>query len=313
MEKLITNPLYCYSMYDNFKNILPRIKESLDATDLKKIFDILSAINEPTLITGVGGSSVVGTFLARVLNEKNHIIATFKYPRDLNHMDLSGYKNVIAISYSGRGVAVESAFQNNLKHYLFSGAGREGAIPLQYVVKEEELSFVSMAGTFIPLSIILLYYQNDFSLIEEIFDTHQDFEVDDSLIYEIMTSNSSSTAATMLESSLVEGSLAAPVLHEKYNYCHGRTMFNFCYHNVLIYFEEDSPLDKLFQEELLPTYRKVFYLKKKYPDSIINDYYLTYLCLQLCLAISEKQGKDLSMKSVPEISETIYHFQGNIS
>lgn len=304
--------LYVDDMYVNLNKIMPRVLDALRNTDLNDIFYKLENIKEPTIVTGVGGSSVVATFLAKVLNRKNHIIATFKFPRELKYMDLSGYKNVIAVSYSGRNIGVDVSFANNLNKYLLSGSTREGINSLQYSVTDEEYSFVSMAGTLIPLSIILMYYKNDINLISDILSIRKEFEIDDSKVYEILTSEKSLTACAMLESTMVEGSLVAPVIHEKYNYCHGRTMFNYCYQNVLIYFDDDSDLDKLFKENLLKTYRKVIMIDKKYDDSVIDDYYQTYLCLLLCMQISKLQGKDMSMKNVPEISEIVYGYKGNL-
>ena len=127
-----------------------------------------------------------------------------------------------------------------------------------------------------------------------------------------MTSNKSETACAMLESTMVEGSLVAPVIHEKYNYCHGRTMFNYYYQNPLIYFDDDSDLDKLFKDNLFATYRKVIMIERKYNDSVIDDYYQTYLCLLLCMKISILQGKDMSIKNVPDISEIVYTYKGNM-
>ena len=304
--------LYVDDMYVNLKKMLPRVLESLENTNLEDFFNKLASIKEPTIVTGVGGSSIVATFLAKVLNEKNHIIATFKFPRELKLMDLSGYKNVIAVSYSGRNIGVDASFDNELNKYLLSGSTRQGINSLQYTVLDEGYSYVSMAGTFIPLSIILMYYKYDLDLVKEILSVNRDYDLDDAKIYEIMTSNKSETACAMLESTMVEGSLVAPVIHEKYNYCHGRTMFNYCYQNPLIYFDDDSDLDKLFKDNLFATYRKVIMMERKYNDSVIDDYYQTYLCLLLCMKISKLQGKDMSMKSVPDISEIVYTYKGNM-
>lgn len=304
--------LYVENMDVTISKILPRVLDSLEKTDLNQIFKTLEGIKEPTIVTGVGGSSIVAEFLAKVLNEKNHIIATFKFPRDVKLMDLSGYKNIISVSYSGKNIGVDASFDNDLNKYLLSGSTREGINSLQYVVEDEEFSFVSMAGTFIPLSIILMYYKNDVDLIKDILSIKKSFDIDDSKIYEIMTSEKSKTASTMLDSTLVEGSLAAPIFHEKYNYCHGRTMFNYYFQNPLIYFDDNSDLDKLFKENLFKTYRKVIMIDSKYDDSVINDYYQTYIALLLCIELSRKQNKDMSIKNVPEISEIVYTYKGNM-
>ena len=51
-----------------------KTRNSIEDSDLKKIFYHLEKINTPTLLCGVGGSHVVSIFLEKVLREKNHII-----------------------------------------------------------------------------------------------------------------------------------------------------------------------------------------------------------------------------------------------
>lgn len=306
--------LFVDDMYVNLNKMLPRVLDTLKKTDLDYIFNELEKIKGPTIVTGVGGSSVVGEFLAKVLNKKNHIIAEFKFPRELLLTDLSGYENVISISYSGRNIGVDASFKNDLKKYLLSGNIKEGVTNLQYVVDDEEYSFVSMAGTMIPLSIVLMYYYKDLDLIKDILTTRKEFNIDDSLIYEVLTSEKSKGACAMLESSLVEGSLGALIIHEKYNYCHGRTLFNHFNPNktTLIYMEEDSALDDLFKENLFDTYKNVITIDKKYEDDVIDDYYKIFMCLLLCMQLSKKQGKDMSMKIPPDVSELMYGYKGEM-
>lgn len=306
--------LFVDDMYTNLDRMLPRILDALNLSDLDYIFEELANIKGPTIVTGVGGSSVVGEFLAKVLNKKNHIIAEFKFPRDLLFTDLSGYENVISISYSGRNIGVDASFKNDLKKYLLSGSKREGVINLQYCVEDEEYSFVSMAGTMIPLSIIMMYYCRDLDLIKDILAIRKEFNIDSSIIYEVLTSEKSKGACAMLESSLVEGSLGALVIHEKYNYCHGRTLFNHFNPGLstLIYMEDDSALDKLFKENLFSTYKNVITIDKEYEDDVIDDYYKTFMCMLLCIQLSEKQGKDMSIKYPPDVSELMYGYKGEM-
>ena len=88
--------LFVDDMYKNLDKMLPRILDSLNKTNLDYIFSELDNIKGPTIVTGVGGSSVVGEFLAKVLNHKNHIIAEFKFPRELLLTDLSGYERQLS-------------------------------------------------------------------------------------------------------------------------------------------------------------------------------------------------------------------------
>mgnify|MGYP007022382588 CR=1 FL=1 len=55
------------NMNENFKNMERRVFDSLYNTNLEKINYELSKIDEPTLISGVGGSSVVSEFATKIL------------------------------------------------------------------------------------------------------------------------------------------------------------------------------------------------------------------------------------------------------
>ncbi len=62
------------NMQENFKKLEGRVLESLCNSDLERINYELSRVNGPTLISGVGGSSVVSEYASKVLGRKNHII-----------------------------------------------------------------------------------------------------------------------------------------------------------------------------------------------------------------------------------------------
>ena len=61
-------------MKTNFEFLKERVVDSLDNTDLEFIRNELSKLTEPTLFSGVGGSSVVSEFGAKVINAKNGIV-----------------------------------------------------------------------------------------------------------------------------------------------------------------------------------------------------------------------------------------------
>ena len=58
-----------------FEYLKERVVDSLNNTDLEFIRYELSKLNEPTLFSGVGGSSVVSEFGAKVINAKNGIVS----------------------------------------------------------------------------------------------------------------------------------------------------------------------------------------------------------------------------------------------
>ena len=299
---------YCFSRLEE------RILSAVDKTDTDILFDGFRQISLPTLVTGVGGSSVVSAYFSKVIRTKNNVICNEVMPRDMLYMPLDGYRNVVACSYSGKNIGVKASFANGLKKYLYSVNTIEGTEPLQYTVSEEEESFVSVSGTLIPMSLLLLYYaDDDTDLLKEIIRTSVNWSgLPSSKVIEVLYGYEQSTAARMLESTMTEGALAAPVLHEKYNYCHGRCQLNDEQKNDLIYFPGDNGMDEIYEIELPTFYRSVTRMEGRYSDPVVNDFYLTYQSLLLCKAIAEDKGKDLSRKNVPDISDKLYLYIGDM-
>lgn len=91
------------NMNENFKKLNNRVVDSLNDTDLEKLNYLLSKIKDPTLVSGVGGSSIVASFASKILLMKNMIITKCVEPRDLKYFKefMNGYKNILACSYSG--------------------------------------------------------------------------------------------------------------------------------------------------------------------------------------------------------------------
>ena len=63
------------NMKVNFKFLKERVVDSLNNTDLEYIRSELSQLRDSTIFSGVGGSSVVSEFGAKVISAKNDIIA----------------------------------------------------------------------------------------------------------------------------------------------------------------------------------------------------------------------------------------------
>lgn len=297
---------------ENFSKLKERVWESLEKTDLKNIQRLLQEIKEPTLITGVGGSRVVSAYLAKVLNKKNKIITEDISPRDTLYKDIQAYKNIIACSYSGNNYGVKTSFKNNLKPYLLSHNSLDGINNLTYFVKDIEHSFISLSSTLIPVSIILAYYlDNDLTIIEDILKEYQ-FNVTNNLVYEIMSGYESNISSKFLESTMVESGIAIPIVHDKYDYCHGRSTLSYHYNHSLIFFNTLNELDLLYQEQLPKYYANTIELVQKYNDNIINDYYFLVQCMYLCKAIAEKKKMDLSKVKYSPLVRKLYYYEGKM-
>ena len=298
-------------MQENFKRINERVISSLEETDLDKINYELSKLDKPTIITGVGGSSVVSDYASKILSKKNHIITRNSEPRDLNYMDSSLYDNVLSCSYSGNNYGVEISFLNNLKHYLLSSKpnNREDIINLTYRCIDQEKSFISLAATLIPCTILLNYYLQDQTIIkDQLKDYNYNFEP--TKVYEIFTGLETSTPARYLESTLVESGIGIPIIHDKYSYCHGRSTTSINNNSTAIYFDTDKELDRLLLDEIHKYYQDVIVLKTS--NNLLDEYSLLIKCMYLTKYIAEQNNKDLSGVDYNPIVKKLYKYQGNI-
>lgn len=297
-------------MHSNFETLKEKLNIAIKDTDLNKMFDTLSSINEPTLVTGVGGSSIVATYLAKVLREKNNIIATFAYPRDIQYMNLSGYKNVISVSYSGNNIGVDASFDNNLNKYLFTGHPRNNINNIVYSMPEE-LSYVSICATIIPLALITLYYKNDIALINEIVDKTITTDSNNTS-YEVMYGYENQTAALLLESSIIESGMAKLVLHEKYNYAHGRMNTTKISNSDLIFLKSNNEYDDLLASKIPELYKNTIMIEEEYEDQIINDFYECVIGLRLCEAIADNKKCSISDPGELPLNDVFYLYKGKL-
>ena len=170
------------NMQINFKYLKERVIDSLEHTDLEYIRHELAKIDEPTIFSGVGGSSVVSEFGSKVMNKKNGIISINSEPRDFIYRKNNSFSNVVACSYSGNNYGVELSFLNELKKYLLSNNAFEDkdVTYLKYdTTIDSERSFISLGATLIPVSILMDYYLNGkdneldiISMGPDVYDIH---------------------------------------------------------------------------------------------------------------------------------------------
>ena len=174
-----------------------------------------------------------------------------------------------------------------------------------------EYSYVSISATIIPLMILLLYYCDNQKLIDEILDSETDL-VSANDHFEVMSGYETSTAATMLESSIVESGMGSCVLHDKYNYCHGRINITKSVSSDLIFFKMDKQLDDVLCETLPRYYRKILSIERKYEDDVINDAYASLIALKFIRNIARIKGVDISDMKEVEDNDVFYRFNGKM-
>ena len=301
------------NMQENFEKLERRIFDSLYNSDLEKINYELSKIDGPTLTSGVGGSNVVSEYASKILSNKNKIITKCIEPRDIKYIDTNLYKNIIVCSYSGNNYGVELSFMNNLKHYLLASKenNNKEITNLTYDSTDSEKSFISLAGTLIPCSILLNYYLNNHKemIIDNLDNYKYNFDTNCD-IYEIFSGYDTSTASKYLESTMTEAGIGIPLVHDKYSYCHGRSTMSKIYNNIAIYFNSDTELDKKLLNELPKYYKDIILLD--YKPNLMSEYILLVKCMYLTKYIAEKNNKDLSGVEYNPIVKKIYKYNGKI-
>lgn len=307
------------NMEINFKYLKERIKDSINVTDLEYIKSELEKIKESTIVSGVGGSSVVNEFTKKSLQMKNNIITINSEPRDFAYNNYNGFKNVISCSYSGNNYGVDLSFSNNLKHYLLSNNKYDDkdVTYLKYdTTIDKERSFISLGATLIPISILLNYYLNDFIEFREIFDGinfNSDYNFDTQCdAYEIFTGFDTSTTSKYLESTLVESGLSIPIIHDKYSYCHGRSTTSINNKNNAIYLNRNTELDKALLDEIYKYYKDVIVIDGIYSDQLIDDYQMLIKSMYLTKYLAKNNNKDLSKIEYNPIVKKLYKYCGRV-
>ena len=304
------------SMKTNFEFLKERVVDSLNSTDLEFIRNELSKLEEPTLFSGVGGSSVVSDFGAKVINAKNAIVSVNSEPRDFIYRNNNAFKNVVACSYSGNNYGVELSFLRGLRKYLLSNNSfdEEDVTYLKYDTNiDKERSFISLGATLIPVSILMDYYLNgkDNPMLESIEEASFDFDLE-SDIYEIYSGYDTSTSSKYLESTMVESGIGIPIVHDKYAYCHGRSTLGINYNGTAIYYNRNTEFDELMLEELKQYYSRIITIDSKYEDQILDDYQMLIQSMYLSKYIAEKKNKDLSKVEYSPIVKKLYKYKGKI-
>ena len=295
------------NMKVNFECLKRRVEDTFDNTDIEYINYELSKLDKPTLVSGVGGSSVVSDFGSKVLSTKNSIITRNTEPRDMIYMKRNGYSNILSCSYGGSNFGVELSFNNKLKKYLLSKNKSEEAINLQYKTTiDSEKSFISLGATLIPVSILMNYYMNgDISFLDDIeekkfvFDTKCD-------VYEIFSGYDTSTTSKYLESTMIESGIGVPIIHDKYSYCHGRSTMSINNNSIAIFLNRNSELDRLLLSEISKYYKSIIVIDGKYNDMILDDYQMLVQAMYLTKYIAESKSKDLSKVDYSPLCKKLY-------
>lgn len=303
----------------NFEKLKERI---LDTLKLSNVDKHLQKIKGPTICVGSGGSKVVADFASLVLNTKNNCSVKVLDPRDVLYENLTPYKNLFVCSYSGNNHGVNILSSLKAKKYLltYKEDKKENFNTLTCSSSlNKEMSFISLAATLMPMSILLSYYLNkDISgLIEEMFSKVQSqnfFIQNTSLPFEVMSGNDTSSAEVYLDSTFVESGLNTLTIHSKYDFCHGRSTLAYTRESNLIYLiSSKKELDELLLENLQNRYSSIITLQSDYEDPILANFHLTLQAMYLSEYLATKQNIDLSIVNYDkELCKKLYKYTGEM-
>ncbi len=303
----------------NISILKERMIDTLKVSDINFINKQLRSIKDSLIITGVGGSVVVCEFARKVLEENNNCLIKILDPRDLFYSSISGYKNILSISYSGNNFGVNLSFQNNLNQYLLTNNSKKrknvNSIVYSNNIKKEK-SFISIAATLIPITILLNYYLEDniIKFINNTFGSLKSLDLPNHKNITIIYGNESSSAAKFLESTFIEAGIANVMLCTKYNYCHGQTTlpYHFKKNDMILFKSSDSELDRVIIKEAQNLYDTVTIIESDNEDVILSDFEFLIQSVYLVYGMSKKYKKDLSIVKYAPAVKSLYHFEGSV-
>ena len=303
-------------MEENMKYIFEDIRNT--TKNISFILEQLSKIKGSTLTLGSGGSKVVAEFIKLVLTKKNKIIVNTIDAADLSQLDTSLYENIIVSSYSGKNHGVKKSLEYDLQVFLLSTRKTriKSEVLLTYNM-EHRHSFISLNQTIVPMAIMLKYYLKEafdevIDTIEELIDKNLDFEIKD--VTNIYTTYNTSASSRFIESTLVESGISSPIIHFKYDYCHGRSTINKNNdYSSIVLINQENDIDTLLVDVLTNQLKSNLFIKGPFQDEIINEFFLTLQSMYLLCNIAKSKNIDLSnIDYDKEAVKKVYYFKGSM-
>lgn len=334
------------SMNLNFDLLIERIMDANKNCDSERIRKILESIKDTVISIGTGGSYAASVFGSKVFSINNQALSLSLYPRNLLYMDLSKLSDVCAFTYSGKTASIIKALEECEKYHIRRTIFTHDEEKLRQCLRindsdqiidysgdiEREHSFISIAATLVPMSILLKYSLNLSNeelqvLINKIHSESLHY-IDEALGHisfkkllsekpciEIFTGDNTYTAGHILESNLIETGMAYTVMHEKNHYCHGRSILNYNHHTpVIIYLinGKEKEQDRILLSEYLPLlYKNIIVIRSDY-EGILGEFDLAIKAMYLSKIMAEDLSKDLSEVNHPKEIRMVYSFKGEM-
>ena len=313
--------------YKKLRERLIQINNSDYSNNIKELINKLCINCEPTLIMATGGSMVVAHYLKLVL-EHLGIICTILEPRDYIYMpNKYQYSNLVAISASAKSNGIKEALNDfNGNKYLISAISIDGYNSYSWSndTVDKEKSFISLSTSLGPMLLILNSIEkvdNDkiINLMNQsenkVNNFEHSFKNDD--IIQVMSGYDTMTPSVILESNLIETGCSSVVIHEKGEFCHGRSNLSFNYKSspMIYLLHNNNELDDLLIRLLNQEYNNILLFDTLDLDESIflKEYYLSLQMYYLSKKIAEDKNIDITCPDYnPNIVKKVYKYRGNM-
>lgn len=331
----------------NFSRLEERIMAINDPflgkfNNVREMLYELTIENKPTLIMATGGSKVIAYYLQLIIERLgfSRIICEVFEPRDYFYKaNRDSFSNLIAISASGSTNGIEEVLTSfKGKKYLICEKEKDTdyeVISWGNELYEKEKSFISLATSLGPITLLLdsttsLNLEIGSNEIQKINDKIKELlirsankidrlqlDFKDTSLVQIMSGYETKTSSSVLESNLSEVGLAAPVIHDKGSYCHGRSNLLFRHPNShMIYLTHElKEIDNMLINSINDEYSNLTIFNTHDLDENIfwKEYYLTLQMYFLSKKIADDKNIDLTMPEYnPRLVKKMYNFKGEM-
>lgn len=304
----------------------------------EKVINNLFLNKNPTLIIATGGSVIVAYYLQMLL-EQNNVISEVIEPRTFFYkQNLACFKNLVAISASGRTNGIIEALNNfsGNKYLITKDYIKDSKfLTIPYSNKlfpNHEKSFISLSSSFGPMALLLTIANNNitehqmneinkniklsFKQIEtEINNINISFK--DYNMFEIISGSDTKVSSALLESNLIEIGAGGVIIHDKGSYCHGRSNLKFNNSKNPIFYlkHNETNLDKAIIEVLKEEYENIFVFNSfKEKDNLMwKEFYLSLKMLYLSQKIATDKNIDLTKPEYNfKLVKKLYKYRGEM-
>lgn len=151
---------YRVYVYTNDNHLQFLVMDTIKNSNINKK---MKKIKGSIICVGNGGSNVVASFASLVLNKKNNCPCKLEEARDVLYENIKDFDNLFVCSYSGTHLGVNILKPLKIKKYLLTyGEEDKSYITLKCSSNvEKEKSFISLATTLMPMSVLLSCYESN--------------------------------------------------------------------------------------------------------------------------------------------------------